>query len=1144
MKLNQAFKGIIENISGSNSVDVISAARPFLLSALYEETKRPLLVVSGHAENCSRIYEQIKFWNSTANLVLYPEPSVLPYERMLVDKKYEIDRISAIGNLTDNSKPCITVITAHAFMMKQPSPHVFRDSQVRLKTGQMLKPHETMLRWAKYGYRMTPIVESPGEMAKRGGLIDIYPPLSDKPVRIDLFGDFVDSIRYFDPETQRSIDDIEEIIIGPASGFFPSLGDTNVEEIVSSLDFDDCDDAVKDRYKKDISALFDGIETGYGYFYEPFFNRSSILTHLPENALVVFDELSLIKDVAVDLDEKASELRDEFVSEGKLPGNFPKPYLTWPEIASEMKNMDILSLDSFLTEDKTPNRLTFTAVSGFLGQIDRFTAEVHQKLDNKRKIVIVSQQAPRLQELLADQNIPVEISSQIDRSSPDQALSLVDGFIPAGWAYDNDLFIYSDYEIFGFTKQRRYQKKESQKRKDVFADFNPGDFVVHIDHGIGRFMDFHVRKTNGVLREYIAIAYADEDYLYVPIEQIDRLSRYVGAGDSSPRLNRLGTAEWEKTKGKVKEATEKVAQELLDLYTSRQQIPGFKYSSDTIWQRDLEGSFPYMETPDQLTALEQVKVDMQSAKPMDRLICGDVGYGKTEIAVRAAFKAVMDGKQVAVLVPTTILAQQHFETFTQRMKAFPLSIEILSRLRTKKQQAEIIERMQNGEVDICIGTHRLLQKDIKFQELGLLIIDEEQRFGVQHKERMKQMRQQIDVLTLSATPIPRTLHMAMVGVRDMSVIETPPDARLPIRTYVAEYDDKLIREAIIRELEREGQVFFVHNNVLGIDIMAEKIRKIVPEARVTVGHGQMDEGRLEQVTEDFIHGKYDVLVCTTIIESGLDIPNANTIIVNKADRFGLTQLYQLRGRVGRGVNLAYAYFLFDRKKIIKPVAEKRLRIINEATELGAGFNIAVHDLEIRGAGTLLGVQQTGHITSVGFNLYSQMLSRAVEDKKQIESTVDSAKQIAEGRRSKIKFQTVVDLPLHALLPDDYMPEAGTRVSFYRRLSEIIEDKELDEMKAELQDRFGIYPEEVENILYIIGIKIKCIQAGVEHVYYSEGEVFIRYYYGTDIVRDQLRVLSNRGVSFNKYVVRFPATKNSDGWKRTLFEILERTAVRK
>jgi transcription-repair coupling factor (superfamily II helicase) len=599
-------------------------------------------------------------------------------------------------------------------------------------------------------------------------------------------------------------------------------------------------------------------------------------------------------------------------------------------------------------------------------------------------------------------------------------------------------------------------------------------------------------------------------------------------------LNRLGTQEWTRTKQRAKEAAEDVAQELLALYATREVIPGFAFSGDSVWQQELEASFPYVETPDQIKVQGEVKGDMEKAEPMDRLVCGDVGYGKTEVAIRAAFKAVMDGKQVAVLVPTTVLAEQHFATFSQRLDAFPVRIEVLSRFKTPSEQQAILKGLADGSVDICIGTHRLLQKDVVFKNMGLLIIDEEQRFGVAHKEHLKKLRQEVDVLTLSATPIPRTLHMSLVGVRDMSTMETPPEQRLPIKTYVAEYNERLIREAILREMERNGQVFFVHNRVQSIAFAAGKLQSLIPEARIAIAHGRMPEIKLEAVMADFARGKSDILVCTTIIESGLDMPNVNTLIVNRADKAGLTQLYQLRGRVGRGANPAYAYFLYDKGKHLTPTAEKRLKTIFEATELGAGFGIAMRDLEIRGAGTLLGVRQSGHISAVGFSLYCHLLADAVEERKA---------RIAGAKEPPRHLPTpTIDLPLRAYIPDEYVADVDTRLSLYQSLAKLDRPEQVEEMAQEFSDRFGSLPIEVKNLLYAVKVKVLAAKAGIESISTEEGQIVLRLFDGMKFTPRQRALPLPDGVKMGVSQIGLNLKRLGKEWQKVVEEVLEKIKV--
>jgi transcription-repair coupling factor (superfamily II helicase) len=693
------------------------------------------------------------------------------------------------------------------------------------------------------------------------------------------------------------------------------------------------------------------------------------------------------------------------------------------------------------------------------------------------------------------------------------------------------LYLYTDTEIFGWSKRRSVQRRKPITPSSFLTEVKPGDYVVHQEHGIGRFEGLARMNLTGVEREYLLLHYAGTDKLYIPTDQLDRVTRFIGMGDAIPALSKLGTSEWARAKSKVKESVQEIARDLLRLYSLREAAPGhaFPPDSEQPWLQELEDAFPYEETPDQLRAIEEVKADMERPHPMDRLVCGDVGYGKTEVALRAAFKAVLDHRQVAILVPTTILALQHYNTFHERLKPYPVRVELLSRFRSEKEQKQVLEDLAFGKVDVIIGTHRLLQKDVVFFNLGLLIVDEEQRFGVIHKERLKQMRSEIDVLTMTATPIPRTLHMSLVNLRDMSIIETPPQERLPIRTTIREYDEILVREAILREIDRGGQVFFVHNRVQGIQMIATKLQQLIPEARITVGHGQMNEEQLERVMVGFSNGDYDVLVSTTIIENGLDIPNANTIIVNNAAHFGLAQLYQLRGRVGRATQQAYAYFFYGKDAKLTPIQEKRLRAIFEATELGAGFRIAMKDLEIRGAGNLLGAEQSGFMNSVGFDLYCKLLAEAVQELqgKQVEVSVPT---------------TTVDLPLDAYLPDEFIGDRTLKVNFYQRIASLTDPEQAQTMAAEMADRFGPLPPPVQNLLTLVRLKLEAAKLGYESISIKDNEF---------VLTVKRVVVPNRIALYRRFrnearvqqgVIRIPKRLLGPEWLEQLHDLLPTIAA--
>jgi transcription-repair coupling factor (superfamily II helicase) len=1134
-----AYKKLVTELRESKDsveANVIEAARPYLIASLYHTLKRPMVIITAHAEAARKFFEQISTWTGDGAVNLLPEPDALPYERLVSDSPTELERLKVISILANADKDKTTpliVAPITAFIRKTASFQDFSRTFHTFKEGENIDPMELIKKWQSLGYQMESVVEIPGTMSKRGGIVDIFPPTEEMPARLEFFGNTIESIRLYDPTNQRSVKQVKAITVGPATELLAPFSENSLkpDEVLKIIDFTGCNIETKELFIKELSELYRGQPTVSREFYAPLFNNVSILSYLPANTLLILDEPLSIRKTAEDFDNKADELRKSQQEQGELPANYPIPYFNPDEILPALEKIPSLSFSTLGVTDESGHHLAFNPLSSYGGQLPVFIKKMKQLLAEKQRIILVTHQSNRLSELLEEEDIIAPALTEIKQLPLNGSLTLVQGLLEAGWSI-NDTHLFTDAEIFGFTKQQRLQKKRLVARHKLFADIQPGDYVVHIEHGIGQFNGFVVKKANGMEREFMVLKYAMGDKLYVPTDQVDRVSRYVGGGDQPPSLNRLGTQEWTNTKNKVKEAVEEVAEDLLNLYASREVVPGFAYTRDTIWQRELEASFPYIETPDQLTAQKEIKEDMEKNKPMDRLVCGDVGYGKTEVALRAAFKAVMDGKQVAVLVPTTVLAQQHYVTFTERMKAFPIRIESLSRFRTQKEQDKIVEGLKNGTVDICIGTHRLIQKDIHFKNLGLLVIDEEQRFGVNHKEYLKKMRQEVDVLTLSATPIPRTLHMSLVGVRDMSTMETPPEDRLPVRTYIAEYSDRVIREAILRELERDGQAFFVHNRVQSIDIIAERLRKLVPEARFAIAHGQMPEGMLERVTTDFMLGKSDVLVCSTIIESGLDIPNVNTLIINQADRFGLTQLYQLRGRVGRGAKLAYAYLLFDKGKRLTAIAEKRLRTIYEATELGAGFSIAMKDLEIRGAGTLLGMRQSGQISAVGFNLYSQMLASAVEKLKLQKSGI-----IPEKTPSKLPPPTI-DLPLPALIPEDYVDDLVTRLELYQKMADITELKQIQSLEQELNDRFGVPPKETDNLLYILKIKTMAKDKGIESVATLENEIILQLFAGMQLDKKKLMNFFRFGIKIGTSQVRISLKQPGKGWQRVLEEILE------
>jgi transcription-repair coupling factor (superfamily II helicase) len=1001
----------------------------------------------------------------------------------------------------------------------------------KLTAGQPVQPDGLLRSWVETGYQRVNTVLEPGQFSRRGGLMDIWTPAERLPVRLDFFGDEIETIRRFDPATQRTVENLDSILITPAREYIARELELNLRN------------AEKEANPDDLTTL------ELSEFHIPLLHEqpASLLDYLPQKALILVDDLSIVEGMVAEVEEQAVKLRQESIAEQILPPDFPLPYVTWPELLDTLHDRSFVelghstSLDASEADFEKSLAACFSHDERFGGRLKPFAEYLAAIVQKGDQAIIVSRQASRLEELWLDAD-----SHQADAENPQFIeASLSEGFVLQAESIVSAHLI-SDSEIFGWERPqpRMRQRPVAETPESVYADLQVGDYVVHIDHGVGRFGGLVQRELDGHTREFLAVEYEGGGQLYVPVHQADRLTRYVGAEGAVPALDRLGGTEWQEKKGRVKQAVLEVAQEMLDLYARRNVVHGYAFKLDTNWQKELEDSFPYVETEDQKRALTDIKRDMESARPMDRLLCGDVGYGKTEVALRAAFKAVMDGKQVAILVPTTVLAQQHYETFLQRLAAFPVQVEMLSRFRTPREQTEILFKLTTGEIDIVIGTHRLISSDVQFKDLGLVIIDEEQRFGVTHKEHLKKLRTEVDVLTLTATPIPRTLYMALTGVRDISNLNTPPEERLPIVTHVGPYSPKLVRQAILRELERGGQTFFVHNRVNTIDAMKTHLNQLVPEARVDVGHGQMPETQLAAVMHRFNGGETDVLLSTTIIESGLDIPNANTLIVDRADTFGLAQLYQLRGRVGRGAARAYSYFFRHRKLNPTIEGQQRLEVIAENTQLGAGYSIAMRDLEIRGAGELLGTRQSGHIQAVGFHLYTRLLADAVRQIRRLEKTAaDGERKDGRGKidialsslTQPISMPVNVDLPLAVGIPAGYIADQDLRLRLYRRIADLRDETEIEALTSEFQDRFGELPEMVENLFYQMRVKLRAEEAGLSAINWESGQVVLRYPPSEDKDGQRLPDLGPgiRG-GRNAYWCSFG---KDDDWQEKLLEVL-------
>ncbi|HLE79148.1 MAG TPA: transcription-repair coupling factor [Candidatus Limnocylindrales bacterium] len=1081
-------------------------AKSYLAAALAIAAGERILWVARDSEIGDRVAEELAAWVGDPVAVAVLEPrTALAYERSELVADETAARVAALSTWR-SGRARILVASVQALLQHTIAPGDLPADPRELRVGGRITQTALLHDLLALGYSPVLEVAGKGEFARRGGIVDVFPPSASLPARIELFGDEIDSLRAFDPTDQRTVGSIDAVVLLPASEFLlPADGAGVLHDRLGPLA-----SKLSERLTDDLGRLSGERKDATGgsraaavgdaaEIWAPVLAPHTALDHVDPGTLLVLDEPGDLAEAGEFLWRQADERRAELVGAGDLPKSWPDTLLgrrawksrllaartlelTWESEAaadSAIAGGGLSSGDAFGWSEPSlpPGRAAQLGLA-----VDRWLAAEHAG-DATRRIVIASDQAPRLAELLGEAGRLVGVTGNVKEPPPPGAIVLVERSLNGGFAGGPDGLVFvTDRELFGNVRVRRPKAMRRVVPRDILERLTPGDLVVHIDHGVARYEQMLRRSAGeGDERDYLEISFASGDRIFVPVEQISRVTRY--SGGERPQLSKLGGTDWLRTKQRVRKAVADLAEELLKLYASRESALGHAYAQDSPWQAEMEASFPYEETVDQFRAVLEMKHDMEAGRPMDRLVVGDVGYGKTEVALRGAFKATQDGKQVAVLVPTTVLAAQHHATFSARFAAFPIRVAILSRFVPAKEQERALAGLRDGSVDIVIGTHRLLSKDVRFRDLGLLVVDEEQRFGVAAKERLKQIRREVDVLTLSATPIPRTLNLALAGIRDMSVIETPPEDRLPIQTRVAEASAGLVRDAILRELDRGGQVFYVHNRVETIEAQAEQLRGMLPDARFVVGHGQMPEGLLEKVMLTFASGAADVLVCTTIIESGLDIPNANTILIDRADTLGLAQLYQLRGRVGRSSRRAYAYLLYRRRERMSEDARKRLQAIFNASELGAGFQIALSDLEIRGAGNILGGEQSGHMAAVGFDLYSRMLAEAVEE----------GKATREGRAAVVETPSaVVDLPLEAHLPDDYVPDEAQKLELYRRLARARTPGDIAAFRQEVTDRFGPMPEPVLRLTEVAELRLAADGAGVSSISREDGQLVVRF----------------------------------------------------
>ena len=1086
LKENKKFQELTKQISKTGPIAIsglVDVEKLHVLAGIFNETKRPMVLVTYNEIQARKLYQDLK--KLIKQTYFFPKKEITSYDYVAQSKEIEYKRIDVLNKMylaKQQKEPIIIVTTIEAVMQKMVAKDTLYQNVIDFEVGKTYLLDEIKEKLVGLGYERSDLIENKGQFSIRGGIVDVG--LSEKiGVRIEFWGDEVDSIRFFQISSQRSTEMLKEITIFPAH-----------ELIVQELS-----EAVKNIQEKypeeieDIELIKNGdyISKINKYFNEFYENQASFLDYMSDEYLLLLDEKSKINQRKTNIIEDNNKLieslveKEKFVPEAienisKFEYNFEEKQIIYLEQNDSIKN-----IQKYYFETREINFYNL--------QLDLLLADIVTYQKNKKKVVLLAGNeisAKKLCDILKENQINYKYEREAENVKPGEIIVTIGGFSSGFENYDLNLIVVSLQNNFEEPVKRK--KKLSSTFKDsekiVFADLKPGDIVVHQTHGIGQFIGVNTITADGVTKDYIKIKYRNDDILYVPTNSLDSVRKYIGGGDnSSPRLNKLGGKEWSATTSKVKKNLEAVAKDLIELYAKRQKIKGFSFSPDTPWQKQFEDSFPYTETDDQLRCIQDVKKDMEKPQPMDRLLCGDVGYGKTEVAIRAAFKAVMDQKQVAYLVPTTILANQQYEEFKTRMQEFAINVELLNRFKTKKEQDEIIKKLKLGEVDVVVGTHRLLSEDVNFKDLGLLIIDEEHRFGVKDKEKIKKLRTNIDVLTMTATPIPRTLHMSIVGVRDMSVIYEPPHNRKPVQTYVLEYDQEVITEAITKEIERGGQVFYLFNQVEGIEKKANEISMLVPEAKVGFAHGKMSGRELEEIMESFINQEINVLVCTTILESGIDIPNANTIIVENADRLGLAQLYQIRGRVGRSDKQAYAYVTYKRDKLLSEVADKRLKAIKEFTEFGSGFKIAMRDLEIRGAGSMLGEMQHGHMEQVGYDTYCKLLDEVIKEMQGIEVVEEQDVQI--------------DLAVSSYIPDNFIENSSQKIEIYQNIALCRTEEELQNVIDEVIDRYGRLPKELENLIDVARIKQLARKANILKI--AQRENGIVFYFVKEKIKPEM-----------------------------------------
>ena len=1047
------------SISGLTSVGMTE-----IISAINTYNKKPMLLVTYNEIQAKKILNNLKTFNQE-KVEFFPKKEIVTYDYIAESKDLPYERINTLNKINEK-KNIIIVTTIEALMQKLPSKKVLFKDILEFKVGDICNLEDIKTKLVNLGYSRYDLIEGKGQFSVRGGIIDIS--LDEKTgVRIELWGDEVDSIRNFSISSQRSIATIEKVKIYPAHEY---VLEDKVENICKKIRQKLAEGKQEEIIEEDIEQIKAGnyiskIDKYFDEFYE---KQETLIDYLNDNYLIFLDEINKIEQRQINIMQDIENLSKNLIEKEKI---IPEAIKETSEIdfdILENKN-EIIYLekqDAVTKKQAQRYHFEYREINYYKSEIENLFEDIKNWNKDKKSIYVMvdtKEKAKKLKEIFEKEDILCKIEEKLDKTiivkNSESVITISIGKITEGFENFeiNQIVVSADDLIEGGKKKKTFANKAFKEgEKVVFADLKPGDYVVHKNYGIGIFVGVNTITADGTTKDYIKLKYKNDDILYIPTNQLDFIRKYIGGDSINPPINSIGSKDWAKTKEKVKKNLRAVARELIELYAKREKAKGFAFSPDTPWQQQFEDQFPYQETDDQLRCIEEVKKDMENQRPMDRLLCGDVGYGKTEVAIRAAFKAVMDHKQVAYLVPTTVLAQQQYEEFRDRMKDFPIKVDILNRFKSTKYQNEVVKKLKLGDVDIVIGTHRLLSQDVEFKDIGLLIIDEEHRFGVKAKEKIKQYKSNIDVLTMTATPIPRTMHMSIVGIRDMSVIYEPPHNRKPVQTYVLEYDQEVVKEAITKELERNGQVFYIYNRVDTIQKKADEISRLVPEATVSYAHGQMTGNQIEEIMQDFIDKKSNVLVCTTILESGIDIPNANTIIVENADRMGLAALYQIRGRVGRSDRQAYAYITYRKDKMLSEEADKRLKAIKEFTEFGSGFKIAMRDLEIRGAGSLLGEIQSGHLEQVGYDTYCSLLDEVVKE--------------MQGVEVEPELDIQIDLNVTSYIPDEYIPDSAQKIEIYQNIALCKNEEDIQNSIDEIIDRFGNMPSELENLLDIARIK--------------------------------------------------------------------------